>query len=619
MRFINRLNIFIIFSLFLTVVFSQLLTGLLFYITSIKALTAGYQDEAAQRLETINRNVQEQIGLIDSVCTLFMSNTLIRENLDPATMAYQNKKSADRIKETERQMNSLLITHYLWSTGLVKGAYVFDTTGACADYSPYTFAAERVSQAENIYRTFDVQETELRIRLNQEKSEQQGQYGQFDQHGQYGKTSQSIYFVKNVFSIYTGKRTGTIIIEIGEEKWKEQYSTETDENHLFLMYSKDVMVNFSDAYIEPGSEKIDAIIAAAQTQTGFQTLVLDNTLYMVASERTGYADMISIVAAPRNFLMRNMNKNIQEYVFLYVFIILVSFVLTSFLGYAVTNPIKKMISYVKTVSIYQTETEMPQRDNPPKGLFVEFEEFASAFKEMLQRLEKYYADIHNQQILLKNAEIKALHAQMTPHFLFNVLNTIAWKAEISGNTDIYRMTISLSELLRANILSNDKECIPIKEELEYVFFYIQLQQYRFEDKFTVEIQCDESLYHFLTPRFSIQCLAENAISHGLEPLYHTGHLNIRIVPFHENKSNPSEISIYVEVTDNGIGFPEDYDINEVSSSIELLPEFRHTKVGLQNLHKRLKLFGSEQGIFIKSEPGGKTVVSFKIPAMRVKS
>jgi sensor histidine kinase YesM len=417
--------------------------------------------------------------------------------------------------------------------------------------------------------------------------------------------------------MYTGKRTASILIDINEEKWRNLYSAETDENYLFLMYGNDVHINFSGAGLELEIDNINEIIAASKQQAGFQVIDVDSTQYLMASEQTGYSDLISVTGAPRQYLMKSMNKNLRAFVMLYLVIIVVSFVLATILSYAVTNPIKKMISYVRAVSERHAEPDLldtqyhPAR---PEGMFVEFDEFASAFDEMLKHLEKYYADIHHQQLLLKNAEIKALHAQMAPHFLFNVLNTIAWKAEMNGNTDIYKMTISLSELLRANILSNDKDFVSFKEELSYVKFYVQLQQYRFEDKFTVEIHCDETWYEFLVPRFSIQSLVENAICHGLEPLRRDGLLTVTVLPYQEN-------SIYVEVADNGAGFPDDFDINAVPAANDQLKEVRHTRVGLKNLNQRLKLLGSDDGLSIKRELKGecRTVVSFRIPTMRGKS
>lgn len=81
-------------------------------------------------------------------------------------------------------------------------------------------------------------------------------------------------------------------------------------------------------------------------------------------------------------------------------------------------------------------------------MYHEFNVWAHSFNQMLKQLDIYYNDNFQKQLLLKNAEIRALQSQVNPHFLFNVLNTIAWKAQINDNEEIYEMVISLGELLK---------------------------------------------------------------------------------------------------------------------------------------------------------------------------
>ena len=88
---------------------------------------------------------------------------------------------------------------------------------------------------------------------------------------------------------------------------------------------------------------------------------------------------------------------------------------------------------------FQKETAAPFRQ---KAFYREFQVWAQSFNQMLLQLDTYYRDIYQQKLLIKNAEIRALQSQMDPHFLFNVLNTIAWKAQMIDNEEIYEMVIS---------------------------------------------------------------------------------------------------------------------------------------------------------------------------------
>ena len=205
-------------------------------------------------------------------------------------------------------------------------------------------------------------------------------------------------------------------------------------------------------------------------------------------------------------------------------------------------------------------------------------------------------------MLLKNAEIRALQSQMDPHFLFNVLNTIAWKAQMSDNEEIYDMIISLGELLRINTLSKESAYTQLEQEMKYVKFYIYLQQMRFEDKISFDIQVPDSLMKCMIPGFCIQPLVENAIIHGLEPKKGNGKLSINIIE--------TERYMEISINDNGIGFETVPDIRRIASK----NDGSHTHIGLKNLDKRLELlYGEEARLHILSTPNVCTSISFRIP------
>jgi len=216
-----------------------------------------------------------------------------------------------------------------------------------------------------------------------------------------------------------------------------------------------------------------------------------------------------------------------------------------------------------------------------------------------------YRSLYEQNILLKNAEIKALQAQIDPHFLYNVMNTIAWKAEIGGNSEVYDMILSLCDILQANALSNDKAFVTLKEELDYVQLYLYLQQKRFDGKFAVEVDYDGVPETVRVPRFSIQPLVDNAILHGFEPLPDDGPrwlLTIRVKP------DGNGIRVWVE--DNGAGFPDGFDIGKLKPA----KDGNHSHIALSNLNQRLIwIGGSKNGLSI-SKVDERTTVSFWLPA-----
>lgn len=277
--------------------------------------------------------------------------------------------------------------------------------------------------------------------------------------------------------------------------------------------------------------------------------------------------------------------------------ILIALMIAIIISQTITKPIDKMIYHINQIS------QGKQTSLPSMKMYREFNVWADSFNQMLKQLDIYYNDNFQKQLLLKNSEIRALQSQMNPHFLFNVLNTIAWKAQMNDNEEIYQMVISLGELLKMNTLSKENDFVKLEQEIEYVKFYVYLQQMRFEDKISCVFQIPVRLMACPVPAFCIQPLVENAIVHGLEPKNGKGKLIIQIL---ETDSSTMEISII----DNGIGFQVIPDVRSILPS----GGGGHTHVGLRNLDKRLELlFGPDARLKIDSIPEQYTVVSFNIP------
>lgn len=157
--------------------------------------------------------------------------------------------------------------------------------------------------------------------------------------------------------------------------------------------------------------------------------------------------------------------------------------------------------------------------------------------------------------------------------------------------------------MKMNTLSRNHNFTSISKEMEYVRLYVYLQQMRFEDKISCDIQIPEQALSCRIPCLSIQPLVENAIVHGLEPKKGKGHLIIQII---EGDDQMLEICII----DDGIGFEVIPDIQSIRHS----EKDSHTHIGMKNLDKRLKLlYGSDSGIKITSLPNKCTTVSFHIP------
>lgn len=198
---------------------------------------------------------------------------------------------------------------------------------------------------------------------------------------------------------------------------------------------------------------------------------------------------------------------------------------------------------------------------------------------------------------LREYEIKALHSQINPHFLYNTLDTIIWMAEFEDNEKVISITKSLANYFRLS-LSNGHEKIPLKDEIMHTKEYLFIQKQRYEDKlsyfFNIE---DERLLSIEVPKIIIQPIVENSIYHGIKNLSGNGIITIDV--YRENST------VNISVKDNGIGF-------------EKAKQFKKSKtggVGFQNVDKRIKFYyGKNYGVFINKDnktEGAEVVI--KIP------
>ena len=200
--------------------------------------------------------------------------------------------------------------------------------------------------------------------------------------------------------------------------------------------------------------------------------------------------------------------------------------------------------------------------------------------------------VENLISLLKYSELKALQSQINPHFLFNVLNTMA--SLIRTNPEKAReVTIDLSKYLRYN-LDNNLKSVELIKELNQIDTYIKIEKARFGDKLNIIYNVDESLYNFQIPSLIIQPLVENSIKHGILKKRENGCVKIIV--------NKIDKDIEVIIEDDGIGIEQ--------TIIDNLDKKIQENIGLKNVHQRLKLLYGEGLNIKKLEPG--TRITFKI-------
>jgi two-component system sensor histidine kinase YesM len=238
----------------------------------------------------------------------------------------------------------------------------------------------------------------------------------------------------------------------------------------------------------------------------------------------------------------------------------------------------------------------------------EIGKLAESYNMLGMHIEKLKKQLIHNETRKKEADMRALQAQINPHFLYNTLSSIHWIALMTEEKRIADMVGALSDFLRFS-LNKGKEFCPVHQELAHIRNYVQVQSIRYPDKFDVDIVVDPELQNHYMLKLLLQPLVENAMIHGIQ-----------------KKEGKGMITVYVErqanrmgflVLDDGIGMSEE-QLQAVRGNLnppadQLAPEASY---GLRNVHERLQLhYGPEAGLVIESKEHEGTRISFTIPIL----
>ncbi|TBL79067.1 sensor histidine kinase [Paenibacillus thalictri] len=235
----------------------------------------------------------------------------------------------------------------------------------------------------------------------------------------------------------------------------------------------------------------------------------------------------------------------------------------------------------------------------------EFGRLGRSFNRMMDKIDYLISEVYLKELSRKEAEYKALKAQINPHFIYNTLETIRYLAEFDERDKVEMITISLGRLLKASI-DHKSDMITVRDELVYIDAYLKIQNTRFADKVDVKVFVEGGIYGHLIPRFILQPLVENAFIHGLENKIGKGDLLI--------KGWAEGGMIHFRIQDNGIGMDEK-TLSELFNPDRTEKEKKiGAGTGFLNVHNRIKmLYGDPYGLNVQSSPNIGTIVEVQLP------
>ncbi len=423
-----------------------------------------------------------------------------------------------------------------------------------------------------------------------------------------GRYSWVVSLSREIQSIETNKQIGMILVDLKFNRIKNLCESLTigEKGYNFIIDSRGNYVYHPTqqlVYSGLKNEPIKPIIAMLLENP--ETLYQEKGKYYMidTSNQTGWhivsVSYISDIATRWNHVQ-------IIYSFLGFFLFFISGLATNAISESITKPLRQLQDTMRSVDTgeFKLAGEIGQTE--------EIKELSKEYDKMVLKIQELMAQNIKEQEQKRKSDLKALQAQINPHFLYNTLDSIIWMAEMDKTEEVVKMTSALSKLFRISI-SKGNDLITIRDEVAHVESYLVIQKMRYRDKFNYRITVDNDILPLLTLKILLQPIVENSIYHGTRGIEHK--MQIEITGKRENNH------ILFTIKDNGKGIDaEELALLNRKVMPDGIQKLKHHGVGIKNVNERIKLyFGDEYGLNFFSKKGEGTTVTIKIPAITTPS
>lgn len=314
--------------------------------------------------------------------------------------------------------------------------------------------------------------------------------------------------------------------------------------------------------------------------------------YLIVSADAGVDDWQVIAYQPQKMMAREVQTLVVLIFGIIAICIVTSVVASKAFSRFVVRDIERLRDNMQAVEEGNMELTVTSDAKDEVGSLIR------GFGSMLGEINRLIHEVYESKLTQRKSEMTALQAQINPHFLYNSLSLINWKALEAGQQDISKITLALSSFYRTS-LNRGKNVLTIEKEIENMKSYLEIQLCMHDNDFDVIMDIDEEILPYQTLNLLLQPLVENAIDHGID-LKEEGRGYIKII------GRKDDHNIYLTVEDNGVGIEP-----ELLSSIL---EFKTKGYGVQNVNQRVQLYyGEEYCLRIESEVGKGTRCTINIP------
>ncbi|RIX50748.1 sensor histidine kinase [Paenibacillus nanensis] len=414
----------------------------------------------------------------------------------------------------------------------------------------------------------------------------------------------TVYFNKGSFSMIQALNhydpespyTHILKIDLNRDEMSTLFQHSPFDGQLYLTGPDNRIAFSTDPFTFLSEEEADyASIPISEDMIPFEMTLAEEymrgwTLHGIMNER---------------YVLEEVHKSRSFVLYLAIINFVLPTIIIALISRSVNTRLVRILKHMKKVKSGTFEP-IPKKESRDEigQLTMEFNRMTNRIKSLID--DVYIADIEKKDLELKRrqTQLRALHSQINPHFLFNALETIRMRSLMKGEKETAKIIMDMSKIFRKSITWG-QDWVSIKDEIELIVCFLEIQKYRFGDKLEYTIHVDEELRELTIPKMTFLPFVENASIHGIEKSPFKGLITIDI--------SQSGDDLVFRLTDNGIGMDAGKR-EDILGYLQQEEEEGRDNVGMKNAYARLRMCYKEEFHFsLESEPGAGTKVEIRLP------
>jgi two-component system sensor histidine kinase YesM len=397
-----------------------------------------------------------------------------------------------------------------------------------------------------------------------------------------------------------GEEKALIVSRINENVFTDAFRDASYPYGFTLLLDGDYNIIYDSS---PGNNEEDKENFRNQFLSGNKFIT--NKGYTVFRKKSQFTDITALTSISNRYIQQSYRTLQAQLLFLILAAVLSEAILSMFISNKITLRLRNLEYNMEKVGDGTISELFPIRGEDEVG------KLSRTYLRMIGQIKRLMEDIKENERQKRQMEITVLRAQISPHFLYNSLNTIGYLAMMQNVKNIHDLVSSLINLLQAAVKVDDI-LIPLSSEIDYVKSYLTIQLYRFSRQPQVDFRLDSLTQSYMVPKMILQPIVENALIHGLRD----GQEN----PVITIKAYPLDNSLIISISDNGVGMSERKIREVLSMEAEHNGNLRNlhfSGIGISNVHARIRLqFGDPYGLSIYSRERLFTTVEIRLPIVK---